>query len=151
MHHLPLSLYYSPEQLKSLYSTGQLKALYGGDHLKSMSVYGHEHLKALYNHEQLKSLCSAEQLKSLQTSPESLKPIPTSPLLSGGSPPSSASSSLFSIDSILSQNRPLLAHRPTPTYPYPYPGLPHLATEMFGKIKLFQLINSNLLNDTILD
>jgi len=142
MHHLPLGFYYSPDQLKSFYNAEQLKILYGSEHLKS--VYGHEQLKALYNHEQLKTLCTAEaQLKSLATqeqlkalsagSPDSLKPVPTSPLMTGSPPVSSAASSMFSIDNILSGTRPLAAHRPTPTYPYPYPPLSHLHPEMFGK------------------
>ncbi|KAL4239036.1 hypothetical protein ACF0H5_003740 [Mactra antiquata] len=140
MHHLPLSFYYTPEQLKSFYNSEQLKILYGSEQLKA--AYGHEQLKALYNHEQLKTLCNAEQqlkslcgqeqLKSLPGSPEGIKTVPMSPLLSGTPPSSSSASSVFSIDNILSQNRPLLAHRPTPTYPYPYPGMPHLAPEMFA-------------------
>ena len=143
MHHLPLSLYYTPEQLKSLYSSEHLKLIYGSEHLKSM--YGQEQLKALYTHEHLKnlcnaehslkSLCSPEQLKSLQGSPDGLKPVPSSPLING-SPPASSSTSMFSIDNILSQSRPLLTHRPTPTYPYPYPPLPHIAPEMFGKSEI---------------
>lgn len=133
MHHIPLSFYYSQEQLKSFYNAEQIKALYGNEQLKAL--YGQEHLKALYNHEQLKALCNPDQLKSLQAlqgSPESLKSHPTSPLLAG-SPPSSMSSSIFSIDNILSPSRPLMAHRPTPTYPYPYPSLPQIAPEMLGK------------------
>lgn len=140
MHHLPLGLYYTPDQLKSFYNAEQLKLLYGSEQLKA-AAYGQEQLKALYTHEQLKSLCSAEQrlknlcnqehIKSLPTSPEGLKPMPPSPLLAG-SPPASSASSMFSIDNILSQSRPLLAHRPTPTYPYPYHAMPHLAPEMFA-------------------
>ena len=143
MHHLPLGLYYSPEQLKNFYNTEQLKMLYGSEHLKSF--YGHEHLKALYNHEHFKTLCNAEaqlkslvsqeHMKSLSGSPEAIgKSLPTSPLMAGSPPTSSPSaSSMFSIDNILSQSRPMLTHRPTPTYPYPYPPVPQLAPEMFGK------------------
>lgn len=139
MHHLPLSFYYSPEQLKSFYNAEQLKILYESEQLKS--IYGQEHIKALCNHEhfktlcnaeqQLKSLCSQEQLKTLPVGADGMKLLPSSPMLVGSSPVSS-SSSLFSIDSILSQSRPLLAHRPTPTYPYPYPHMPHLTPEMLA-------------------
>ena len=143
MHHLPLGLYYTPEQLKSFYNSEHLKALYGSEQLKSLygseqlkSLYNHEQLKAFYNHEQLKNMCNAEQLKTLG-SPEALKSSPPAPTLLGNSPsPSSSSSvasSLFSIDNILSQSRPLLAHRPTPTYPFPYPPVHHLHPEMLGK------------------
>ncbi|WAR19022.1 GSC-like protein [Mya arenaria] len=152
MHHLPLGLYYSPEQIKSFYNAEQLKILYGSEHLKSM--YGHEQLKALYNHEQLKTLCTAEaqlkslasqeQLKSLQNSPDAMKPVPSSPLMAGSPPVSSASSSMFSIDNILSGSRPLLTHRPTPTYPYPYPSLPHFAPEMFAAAAAYHPLQSFL-------
>lgn len=157
MHHLPLSLYYTPEQLKTLYSSEHLKLLYGSEHLKS--VYGQEQLKALYTHEhlknlcnaehQLKSLCSPDHLKSLPGSPEAIKPVPTSPLMNG-SPPASSASSMFSIDNILSQSRPLLTHRPTPTYPYPYPPLPHLAPEMFGKYSYRRYIFFNYYTSSVL-
>lgn len=142
MHHLPLGLYYSPDQLKSFYNSEHLKALYGSEQLKSL--YNHEQLKAFYNHEQLKSMCNAEQLKALG-SPEALKASPPAPaLLGSGTSSSSVASSLFSIDNILSQSRPLLAHRPTPTYPFPYPPVHHLHPEMLGKLTFFDFAKYTL-------
>ncbi|KAK3597858.1 hypothetical protein CHS0354_029438 [Potamilus streckersoni] len=125
MHHIPLSLYCYPEQLKSFYSAEHLKTLYNNEQLKIM--YSHEHLKALYNQEQLKSLCTQEQLKNLCSPTESVKAGPTQMMPT----PTSVATSIFSIDNILAQ-RPLLAHRPTPTYPIPYHGMTPLAPEMFA-------------------
>lgn len=133
MHQLPLSFFYTAEQLKSFHNVEQLNLLYGSEHIKSF--FEQEHLRAFYNHEHFKTLCNAEQhfkilcsrdkLKSISGGVEGMKHVQSSPTVS-------SSMSLFSMDNILAQSRPLLAHRPTPTYPYPYSHSPHIAPEMLA-------------------
>ncbi|KAL3873801.1 hypothetical protein ACJMK2_036886 [Sinanodonta woodiana] len=136
MYQLPLRLFCFPEQIKSFYNVEQLKSVCSNEQLKSVysneqlkNIYNHERLKNLYSQEQVKSLWAQEQLKNLFNQTEAVKT--TQAKVTQVAPP------LFSIDNILAQ-RHFLAHRATPTYPFPDHGFSPLTSDMFATYNSLQ-------------